>query len=142
MDIDWNIDRNILIRRFDTDLEKTMFNLVNGRAILKLNNTVLVQKSYTPLHINLVLNFCLSLCNLILNNWPCSPTNNFTLNNCLFGTVKLTRYANKKKINHNGGGIVFDGNDMWSFGNGFARNFVILMLIIPNHLILIIFSIR
>ena len=30
-----------------------------------------------------------------------------------------------KKINHNGKGIVFDGNDMWSVGNDLARNFVI-----------------
>ena len=30
-----------------------------------------------------------------LNNWPRNPTNNFTLKNCLLGTVKLTRNAGK-----------------------------------------------
>ena len=32
------------IKPFSTNLEPTMFNLANGRVILKLNNYVLVQK--------------------------------------------------------------------------------------------------
>ena len=33
-----------------------------------------------------------------LNTWPRIPTNNFTLKNCLFGTVKLTRNVDKNKF--------------------------------------------
>ena len=33
------------IKPFSTNLEPTMFNLANGRVILKFNNYVLVQKS-------------------------------------------------------------------------------------------------
>ena len=37
-----------------------------------------------------------------MNTWPCNTTNNFTLKNCLFGTVKLTRNTDKSKFTYNG----------------------------------------
>ena len=60
-----------------------------------------------------------------LNNWPHDPANNFTLENCLIDTVKLTRNVDKIKFTYNGPGIGFDVKGMWSYGNGFAR-FVVL----------------
>ena len=33
-----------------------------------------------------------------LNTWPRNPTNNFTLKNCLFGTVKLTKNTGESKL--------------------------------------------
>ena len=53
---------------------------------------------------------------------------NFTLKNCLFGTVKFTRNADKSKFTYNGRGIAFDGKGMWSLGNGFAAKVVIFGL--------------
>ena len=60
-----------------------------------------------------------------LHNWPCNPTNNFPLKNCLFGTVKLARNATNSKFTYNGWIIAFDGEFSLSFGNDFARNGVI-----------------
>ena len=83
------------IKPFHTNLEPTMSNLANGRVILKFNNYVLVQKISSSLYNNFILNIYIVY---ELNNWPCNPTNNFSLNNCLFGTVKLVRNAIKSKI--------------------------------------------
>ena len=60
-----------------------------------------------------------------LNTWPLNPTNNFTLESCLFGTVELTRNVGKSKFTYNDGGIAFDGKGYWSFVNDTARNVVI-----------------
>ena len=50
----------------------------------------------------------------------------FYTKNCLFGTVKLTKNTIKSKFIYNGGEITFDGTGLWSFGNDFPRNVVIL----------------
>ena len=47
-----------------------------------------------------------------LNNWPHDPANNFTLENCLIDTVKLTRNVDKIKFTYNGPGIGFDVKGM------------------------------
>ena len=49
----------------------------------------------------------------------------FTLTNCLFGEVKLTRNAIKWKFVYNGSGIPFNETGSWSFRNDFDRNNVI-----------------
>ena len=56
------------------------------------------------------------------NTKPHNPANSFSLKDCLFGTVKLTKNADKSKFTYNGRGIAFDGKGSWSFSNGFARN--------------------
>ena len=33
-----------------------------------------------------------------LNNWSINPNDNITLKNCLFGTVKLIRYADNNNF--------------------------------------------
>ena len=63
-----------------------------------------------------------------LNTWPRNPTNNFTLKNCLFGTVKLVRNVIKSKFTYNGWGVVFDGEDLWSCDNDFAINVLVFGL--------------
>ena len=57
------------------------------------------------MHNNFILNLY-TVCEL--NDCPCSPTNNITLKNCLLGTAKLTRDADKSTFTYNGRGIVFD----------------------------------
>ena len=73
-----------IFKPFHTQLEPTLSNLANGRVILKLNNTVLVENSFSSLCSNFILNLYIVY---ELNNQPRNPTNNFTLENYLFGTV-------------------------------------------------------
>ena len=95
-----------------------MFNLDNGRVNLKISNSASVQKGFPSLHTNFILNLYIVY---ELNTWPRNRTNNFTLKNCLFGTVKLVRNTIKSKFTCTVQVIAFDS----SFGNDFARNVVI-----------------
>ena len=47
-----------------------------------------------------------------LNVWSPNPTDNFPLENCLFGTVKLARTAIKSKFIYNGREKAFDGEGL------------------------------
>ena len=49
------------IKPFDAIIPPTMSNLANGWVILKLNNSVLVQKSSSPLYSNFILKFIWSV---------------------------------------------------------------------------------
>ena len=60
-----------------------------------------------------------------LDNWPTNPNSNFTIKNYLFGAVKLSRNAIKRKFIYNGYRIGFDWGASWSFSNDFHRNGVI-----------------
>ena len=75
--------------------------MANGRAILKLNNSALLQKRSFSLYGNFILNLYIVD---ELNNWPRNASNNFHLENCLFGTVKLVKNATKSKFTYNGQG--------------------------------------
>ena len=67
-----------------------MSNLANGRVILKFNDSVLVQQIFSSFYSSFILILYIVY---ELNTWPSNPTNNFTIKNCVFGTVKLTRNA-------------------------------------------------
>ena len=99
-----------------------MSNLANGRVNLKLNNFVLVQKRFSSLYSNFILNLYIAY---ELITWPRNPANNFALKNCLFSTIKLVSNAIKSKFTQNGPGIAFDGDGFWSLGNNSAINVVI-----------------
>lgn len=60
-----------------------------------------------------------------LNVWSRNPTENFPLQNCLFGTVKLVRTAVKSKSIYNGQEIAFDGEGLQIYGKDFAKNVAI-----------------
>lgn len=62
-----------------------MSDVANGTVSIKLSNSFLVQKNYSSLHSNFI-----SKSYLIykLHNWSNNPSNNFTLNNSLFGRLK------------------------------------------------------
>ena len=49
-----------------------------------------------------------------------------TLVNCLFGAVSLTKNADIDKYKYSGYGIGFDSGNVYSVGNGFGRNVIIL----------------
>ena len=54
-----------------------------------------------------------------------SDTNYPTLENCLFGSVKLTKNANIGKYGYSGYGIGFDRNTSFSTGNEIGKNEII-----------------
>ena len=82
-----------------------MSNLANGKMNLKFNNSVLIQKSFSSLYSNFVLSLYIVQ---KLNTWPRNAANNFTLKNCLFGTMKLVRNTIKSKFIYNGQEYLMD----------------------------------
>ena len=54
-----------------------------------------------------------------------SSINYPTLENCLFGSVKLTKNADVDKYGHSGYGIRFDRNTSFSVGNEIGKNVII-----------------
>ena len=58
--------------------------------------------------------------------------------NCLFGATNMVQNSDKSKYLYSGYRTEFDGAGSWKFGNKFARNVVILLLIIVYHLMSII----
>ena len=99
-----------------------MFNLANCRENVTFNNFVLVPKFFSSLYSTSILNLYIFH---KLNTSSRSATNNISLKDCLFGTVKLTRSGGKSKFDDNARGMAFDGKGSWSFGKDFARNVVI-----------------
>ena len=71
-----------------------------------------------------------------LDAWPRNPTNNFKYRNCLFGATNTVKNNGKEKYVYSGYRITFHSAGSWSFDNDFARNVLILVLIIVHHLIL------
>ena len=51
----------------------------------------------------------------ILNQWPRDLNTDFTLGNCLFGSVKLTKNADPDKYKYSSYGIGFDSRSKFSF---------------------------
>ena len=48
-----------------------------------------------------------------------------TLENCLFGTVSLTKHVDIDQYKYSGYGIGFDRKGEFSFGNGFGKSVII-----------------
>ena len=84
---------------------------------LKLNGSCLVQDQipYTPKPIlNIYIVYEITKKNSI-SDYP-------TLQNCLFGSAKLTKKPDIDKYKYSGYGIGFDRKGGFSFGNGFGEN--------------------
>ena len=54
----------------------------------------------------------------MLNQWPMNLNTDFTLGNCLFGSVKLTTNADPEKHVYNGHSIRFDSRSEFLFADG------------------------
>ena len=100
-----------------------MSNLGNGKGILKFTNFILIQRINFSFYRNFIINLHIAY---ELNTSQRNSNTNFTLKNCIFGTVKLTRNADKSKFTYNGWGIALDRKGFWSFDNETARNVTIL----------------
>ena len=75
----------------------------------------------------------------LLNEWSKDLNADFTLGNCLFGAVKLTKKADPDKYEHSGYGIGFDSRSQFSWTNeSNGKMLLILQLIIVLLCILII----
>ena len=57
-----------------------------------------------------------------LGKWQSSPFRNFTLENCLFGSINIVKDNVKEKYVYSGYGIAFDGKSSWILINHSAGN--------------------
>ena len=73
-----------------------------------------------------------------MNQWPRDLNTNFTLDNCLFGSVKLTKNADPDKYVYTGYGIGFDLRSEFSLPDGSVGKMLFLELIWAHLYILII----
>ena len=100
----------------------TIENTFDSKKIkLKFNGSCLVQGqiTYTPKTIvNIYIVYAITKKNSI-SSYP-------TLENCLFGAVKLTKNPDFDKYKYSGYGIGFDRRGEFSFGDGFGQNIIIL----------------
>ena len=64
----------------------------------------------------------------ILNQWPRDLNTNFTLDNCLFGSVKLTKNTDPEKYVYTGNGIGFDLRSEFSLPDGSVGKMLFLEL--------------
>ena len=87
---------------------------------VKLNGSCLKQFKVTYNHgeiVNIYIVYKISK-NYSISTYP-------TLENCLFGTVSLTKNADIDQYKYSGYGIGFDRKGEFSFGNGFRRKCII-----------------
>ena len=88
---------------------------------LKFNGSCLIQDqiTYTPQTIvNIYIVYKITKKKNSIASYP-------TLENCLFGSVKLTKNPDIDMYKYSGYGIGFDRKDEFSFGNGFGQNMII-----------------
>ena len=80
---------------------------INFNGYCLKNNNIFIPKKVMNLYIS-----------HILNPWLRNLTTNFTLNNCLFGYVKLIKNADLYKYKYSGYDIGFDSRSELSSTNG------------------------
>ena len=59
---------------------------------------------------------------------PRNPASNFKFEMCLFGGTNIVKNRDKQKYVYSGYGITFDSAGSCSFGDDFARDFVIFCI--------------
>ena len=95
----------------------------NSRIKLKFKGSCLKQDkaSFTPKNV-----VSLFIVYELDNTWPRDLNTDFTLKNCLFGSLKLTKNADSDKYSYSGYGIGFDSCSYFSLSdNTTERNVVI-----------------
>ena len=85
----------------------------NGHCLI--NNNISIPKKVINLYISYV-----------LNTWLKNLNTDFTLNNCLFGSVKLIKNAEPDKYKYGGYCIGFDSHSEFSFTDGSIGKNVII----------------
>ena len=77
-----------------------------------------------------------------LNIWSQDLNAEFTLKNCLFGAVKLTKNANPNKHSYSGYGIGFDYVHPFQFQNLIELKMPLFLELIWAHLCMLIIKIK
>ena len=87
---------------------------------IQFNNTPLVVEKNN--YKQKIVNACIAY---VLHNWSKVLLRIFTLKKCLFGATTTIKNCVEEKYVYSDYEIAFDGEVSWSFGNGYARNFII-----------------
>ena len=95
------------------------FLLDSGKKRVKFNGDCPVQDliTYTPQTIVNIYNFYDVTKKNPVSSYP-------TLENCLFGSVKLSKNRDIDKCKYSGYGIGFDRRGQFPFGDGFGQNVI------------------
>ena len=104
------INNNILAPKLEY-INKKMFVKFNGSCLIKQNKSIFNRKI-----VNIYIVYDLD-----------SNSNDFdpTLQNCLFGSVKLTKNSDIDTYKYSGYGIGFDSEGSFLHSNGLGRNAII-----------------
>ena len=65
-----------------------------------------------------------------LNTWSRDLNTDFTLHNCFFGAVKLTKNADLDKYGYSGYDIEFDGRSQFSWSNGICGKKLLFLVLV------------
>ena len=68
----------------------------------------------------------LSIC-YTLTQWLTNLNTNFTLDNCSFGSIKLTKHVDSDKYKYSGYGIRFDSRSEFSLPDGNVKEMLLLL---------------
>ena len=98
-----------------TFVEYHVLSDINFNGHCLINNNISIPNKVINLYIS-----------HILNPWLRNSNTDFTLNNCLFGSVKLSKNADPGKCKYSGYGIGFDFRSEFSFADGSMGENVII----------------
>ena len=112
-------DENIISTTTSTDKSamKTIYD--NTKTKVRFNGDLLRENQVTYNHGPLANIY------IVYERTPDTKTSNITLENCLFGAIKLTMNADVDKYKYSGYGIGFDSRGSFSHPNGDGRNAII-----------------
>ena len=102
-----------------------------SKVRLKFNGSILNQSPPSIIHGKVVNIYVVS--EIISNS---NDSNYPTVENCLFGSVKLTKNTNINKYRYSGYGIGFDRRTSFSIGNGIGRNVIIFGVDMSSSLLI------
>ena len=108
-------DEKVISTAISTDKSATKIIYDNARIKFRFNGDLLRQNQVTYNH-GPVVNI-----HIVYETTPDTKTSNITLENCLFGAIKLTKNSDVDKHNYSGYGIGFDSRGSFSHpieGNG------------------------
>ena len=94
---------------------------VDGKITIEFTGSCLTRDKIAYTH-GTIVNICI-VYEITKNNLISSSP---TLENCLFGAVKLTKYSDIDKYKYSGYGIGFARKGKFSFGDRFGRNVIFL----------------
>ena len=105
-------DEKIILTVTSTDKSATKAVYDNSRIKVRFNGDLLRQNQVTYNHVPIVNIY------IVYETTPDTDTSNITSENCLFGTIKLTKNSDIYKYKYSGYGIGFDSRESFSHPSG------------------------